>query len=95
MLGNKVRTSLYIDLRILKEAQELGLNISKTCENALKQAIRQLRPLYTAKESQSSSKASPNTNMAGGVGFEPTTTGLGGLRPILTRLPAHTFSMRY
>ena len=29
--------------------------------------------------------------VAGGVGFEPTTTGLGGLRPILTRLPAHAF----
>ncbi len=27
-------------------------------------------------------------SVAGGVGFEPTTTGLGGLRPILTRLPA-------
>jgi hypothetical protein len=27
-------------------------------------------------------------SVAGGVGFEPTTTGLGGLRPIRTRLPA-------
>ena len=27
-------------------------------------------------------------SMAGGVGFEPTTTSLGGLRPILARLPA-------
>ena len=27
-------------------------------------------------------------SVAGGVGFEPTTTSLGGLRPILTRLPA-------
>ena len=26
--------------------------------------------------------------VAGGVGFEPTTTGLGGLRPVRTRLPA-------
>ena len=26
--------------------------------------------------------------VAGGVGFEPTTTSLGGLRPILARLPA-------
>lgn len=33
-------------------------------------------------------------SVAGGVGFEPTTTGLGGLRPILTRLPAHFFSLK-
>ena len=94
-MGRKTRTNLYIDSEVLKEAHELGLNVSKTCENALKQAIRQLKPLYTEKVPQPNSEASPNTNMAGGVGFEPTTTGLGGLRPILTRLPAHTFSMRY
>ncbi len=29
-----------------------------------------------------------DTTLAGGVGFEPTTTSLGGLRPILTGLPA-------
>jgi post-segregation antitoxin (ccd killing protein) len=46
-MGKKVRTNLYIDSEILKEAQELGLNISKTCENALKVAIERLRPMYT------------------------------------------------
>jgi len=49
-MGNKVRTNLYIDSEILKEAQELGLNVSKTCENALKLAIEQLRPLYGRKK---------------------------------------------
>ena len=35
------------------------------------------------------SKAPSVKRMAGGVGFEPTTTSLGGLRPVHARLPAH------
>ena len=45
-MAKKVRVNLYVDDEVLAEAQELGLNISKTCENCLKQAIRQLRPIY-------------------------------------------------
>ena len=33
-------------------------------------------------------RASSENMMAGGVGFEPTTTSLGGLRPVHARLPA-------
>jgi len=55
-MGKKARTTLYIDTEIIKEAQELGLNISKTCENALKMAIEQLRPIYY----KSKSKGSPD-----------------------------------
>ena len=51
-MGKKARTTLYIDTEIIKEAQELGLNISKTCEIALKQAIEQLRALYGKSESK-------------------------------------------
>ncbi len=46
-MGKKIRTNIYIDFKILKEAQDLGLNVSKTCENALKMAIKQLEPLYS------------------------------------------------
>ena len=35
-------TSIRIDGKIIDKAKELGLNISKTCENALKEAIRRL-----------------------------------------------------
>ena len=45
-MGKKIRTTLYIDAEIIKEAQGLGLNVSKTCENALKLAIEHLRPIY-------------------------------------------------
>ena len=58
--------------------------------------IRELIPKessYTQKYTQTTGesenpKSSFNSRIvAGGVGFEPTTTSLGGLRPILSRLP--------
>jgi len=37
-----VRVNLTIDEEVVRKAKELGLNLSKTCENALKEAIRRL-----------------------------------------------------
>jgi len=34
---------VYLDPKVVEEARELGLNISKVCENALKEAIRRLK----------------------------------------------------
>jgi post-segregation antitoxin (ccd killing protein) len=39
----KKRTTLLIDAEILQTAQELGINVSKYCENALKIGIEALR----------------------------------------------------
>lgn len=36
----KTKTCISIETEILEKAQELGLNISKVCENALKQIIK-------------------------------------------------------
>jgi len=36
----KVRTNILIEKEILDKAKELGLNISKTCENLLKRYIQ-------------------------------------------------------
>jgi glycerate kinase len=30
----------------MQEAKEFGLNVSKICENALKMAIEQIKPIY-------------------------------------------------
>lgn len=49
-MGKKKNVLIYIDEDVAKEAKELGLNVSKTCEIALKQAIEQLRILYGKKE---------------------------------------------
>ena len=43
LLGNKKSVLLYIDREIVTEAKEIGLNLSKTCENALKTATKQLK----------------------------------------------------
>ena len=43
LLGNKKQVMLYIDQDIVTEAKESGLNLSKTCENALKTAIQRLK----------------------------------------------------
>jgi post-segregation antitoxin (ccd killing protein) len=42
-LGKQVNVTIYIDEDVVKEAKEIGLNISKICENALKEAIRKLK----------------------------------------------------
>lgn len=41
-LGRKGKVTLYMDVETVETAKELGLNISKTCENALKDAIQRL-----------------------------------------------------
>lgn len=42
MKKTKVRTTLLIDKEVIEKAKELGLNLSKVCENCLKQYIKAL-----------------------------------------------------
>ena len=44
---HKQRTNILLDAETLKEAQELGLNVSKTCENCLKRIINTLKQSYS------------------------------------------------
>jgi len=39
----KKNVVIYLDPEVVKEAKDLGLNISKVSENALKEAIRRLK----------------------------------------------------
>ena len=57
-MGKKKNTLIYLDEDVVKEAKELGLNISKTCENCLKQAVKQMRPLYGQSDCNSISDSS-------------------------------------
>jgi len=41
-MGKQVRVNLTMDGEVVQKAKELGLNLSKTCENALKETIRRL-----------------------------------------------------
>jgi post-segregation antitoxin (ccd killing protein) len=38
----KKRINITVEAKIAGKAHELGLNVSKTCENALKEAIKRL-----------------------------------------------------
>ena len=51
-MGKKGKVTLYMDLEIVQKAKEIGLNVSKTCENALKNTIQRLEsqnPTNTSK----------------------------------------------
>ena len=87
-MGKQVRVNLTIDEDVVKEAKEIGLNLSKIAENALKRAILALKNSKIYLNEQRPQNNDPQNHMAGGTGFEPATTSLGGLCPILARLPA-------
>jgi len=66
-----VRVNLTIDEEVVRKAKELGLNLSKTCENALKEAIRRLEGSNSQSGLETSS-GSPRkeTSMVGPERFE-------------------------
>lgn len=41
--GKKKNVMVYLDPEVVREARELGLNISRVSENALREAIRKLK----------------------------------------------------
>ena len=43
----KKRTTLYIEAGLIEKAKELGLNVSKICENALKEVIKRMESIGT------------------------------------------------
>jgi len=45
-LGKKRATVIRVDEEVLKKAKDLGLNISKTCENLLKMEIERLEEFF-------------------------------------------------
>ena len=66
-MGKRKLTTVRIDEEVLKKAHDLGLNVSKVCENALKELIRRIEsPIPTEKP-----KNSPKNQVVGLPGFEP------------------------
>ncbi len=41
-MANKTKVTLYISKEIIEKAKEIGLNLSKVCENALIRSIKAL-----------------------------------------------------
>ena len=60
-MGKKKITSIRIDEDLLKKAHDLGLIVSKVCENALKEAIERLsNPVVILEPKKSLAQASKN-----------------------------------
>lgn len=57
-LVNKKRTNLSIQATLLSEAKELGVNISASAENGLKEAIAQEKRKRWLQENQSAIQSS-------------------------------------
>ena len=85
-MKEKQNITLYLDKHVIEKARELGLNISKYCENSLIQAIEALSSVSYAKEGGTGTVGS---YVAGPAGIEPTTTGLKARCSILAELRAH------
>jgi post-segregation antitoxin (ccd killing protein) len=49
-LGKKKITTMRIDEDLIKKAHELGLNVTKICENALKEMIARIERPISQKE---------------------------------------------
>ena len=76
-MADKVVTSIYIDREVLEKAKDLGLNISRICERALRDAIRRLEaPLGERTETNGGTRA-----VVRPPGFEPGTPGVAGRCP--------------
>ena len=62
-------TTIRVDAEVLNKAHDLGLNVSKISENALKDAIDRMERPNTLTNGV---KRLEKTEMVRGVGFEPT-----------------------
>ncbi len=82
----KKLTTIRIESEILTKAQELGLNISKTCENAIKlyiQAITNANSQITNTQRSFLNERSfvKERSVVGSLGFEPRTASAPGWYP--------------
>ena len=89
-MGKRKMTTIRVDAEVLNKAHDLGLNVSKISENALKDAIDRMERPNTLTNGV---KRLEKTEMVRGVGFEPTNlyrigasvpklTPMGKMRPI-------------
>ena len=80
-MTDKVRTTIYLPKEVLRDAQELGLNVSKTCEIALKQAIRRLKPLYAKNNPEDNLDTPLHNGVGAAAGIRTRVVGSGSRSP--------------
>ena len=76
----QVSTTIELNPELTNLAAEIGLNVQKICENALKLAINRLQGL------------NQNIRMVDGAGFEPATSTMPTWRSYQADLPARELS---
>ena len=82
-IRKKRNVVLYLDNELVEKSKELGVNLSKTCENHLKHILIQFSTENSLINLESSCKLKLGI-VAGGEGFEPSTPNLGGWCSIRT-----------
>ena len=86
-MTTKTSTTVYLNSELANLAKELGLNISKTCENALKFSISRLQGL-NLETTDALTQFGANLNIVDRAGFEPAASALRTRRSYQTDLPA-------
>ena len=86
-MTKKTYATIYVDEDVIRKAKEIGLNISKTCENALKEAIRRLKG-SNANINCGNSRFGSSEHVVDGAGFEPAASAMPTLRSFQADLPA-------
>jgi hypothetical protein len=84
----KTSTTIYLNAELINIAKESGLNISKTCENALKLSISRLQ-WFNPETNDALPQFGVNFNVVDRAGFEPAASALRTRRSYQTDLPAH------
>ena len=74
----KAKVTVSIDKNVYEKAHFLGLNVSRACENALKDLIEALENRNTVNSPSLAKDSLGREALAGPVGFEPTTFSLEG-----------------
>ena len=90
----KVRVNISIDKEVYEKAHELGINVSKACENCLKQyiaAIESVRLTNGGKSFLGEASFTKEGSMDG-AGFEPATSTMPTWRSFQADLPAQPHS---
>jgi hypothetical protein len=70
-VGKKKITTMRIDEDSLKKAHDLGLNVTKVCENALKEMISRIEGPKAPKEAEDCPEKPKRQALVGLPGFEP------------------------
>ena len=83
----KTSTTIYLNADLINLAKDSGLNISKTCENALKLAISRLQGA-NVQTTDALPQFGANFNVVDRAGFEPAASALRTRRSYRTDLPA-------